>query len=246
MDNQQARFILQSYRPNGQDASDPTFSEALQQAQRDPVLAEWFAQECQFDAAISTKVRAIPVPADLKGMILAGQQAAAAPGRWTFLRKWALAAAVALLVGLIAIFWPRPLGQSIAYAAYWKQVIQLVSASDFKLEFESKNLDQMQAWLASKGAPSDLRLPSSLAQLPSMGCRTLIIDGHKASLFCFMADGNQVLHLIVIEKSLLRDPPEALPQFAKGGTWTTAGWSQGTKSYILASTAGTDFLQRFL
>ncbi|MBI4028089.1 MAG: hypothetical protein HY360_24105 [Verrucomicrobia bacterium] len=247
MDNQQARFILQSYRPNGQDAADPAFAEALQQARQDPVLSEWFAKECRLDAAISAKVRAIPVPADLKGMILAGHQASAVPVRWFPLRTWAIAAAAALLVGLAAIFWPRTPHPSIAYAAYWQQVIQLVSAKDFKLEFKAVKLEQMQAWLASRGAPSDVNLPSNLAQLPGMGCRTLVVDGHTASFFCFVADGNQMLHLIVIEKSMLRDPPpEASPQFAQGGAWSTASWSQGSKSYLLTSTAGTGFLQRFL
>src|SRR5258706_136048 len=40
MNNQEAKLILQAYRCGGQDASDPLFAEALEQARRDPELAK--------------------------------------------------------------------------------------------------------------------------------------------------------------------------------------------------------------
>ena len=54
MDEQEARLILQGYRPGGQDQSDPHFSEALQEVMRNPELAQWFADEQAFDQAIAT------------------------------------------------------------------------------------------------------------------------------------------------------------------------------------------------
>jgi len=41
MDNPTAKEILSLYRPNGADARDPLFREALDQCKRDPGLAAW-------------------------------------------------------------------------------------------------------------------------------------------------------------------------------------------------------------
>ena len=52
MDNEQAKLILQAYRPGGEDAEDPFFSEALDRARLDPELAKWFAEQRAFDEAM--------------------------------------------------------------------------------------------------------------------------------------------------------------------------------------------------
>lgn len=246
MDNQQAKFILQSYRPSGKDAADPVFAEPLQQAQRDPLLAKWFEDECRLDAVIASKLQTVPVPPDLKSMILATQNAQK-QNRWHWSLKLRIAALLAVLISLGWLFYPSTRIAPLSYATFWHRVDGFISSSDFKLELESKNLEEMQAWLAQRGAPNDLRLPTKLAQLPAMGCRTLNIDGQKASLFCFVVDGNQMIHLIVIEKKSLQDPPtEGAPQYAQRGAWSTASWSNGGKSYILTSMGGLQSIQSVL
>ena len=50
MDKEQAKFILQSFRPDGADASDADFAEALEFAARDRELGEWLASERAADA----------------------------------------------------------------------------------------------------------------------------------------------------------------------------------------------------
>ena len=57
MDNQKAKFILQSWRPGGADAGDPHFHEALAQTGRAPDLAEWFAREQALDVAKGDALR---------------------------------------------------------------------------------------------------------------------------------------------------------------------------------------------
>ena len=66
MDNREAKFILNAYRPNGQDADDPRFSEALEQVRRDPMLERWFSESIAFDTVMTEKLRAIEVPPDLR------------------------------------------------------------------------------------------------------------------------------------------------------------------------------------
>ena len=41
MDEQEARLILQAYRPGEADKGDPHFDEALKEAARNPALARW-------------------------------------------------------------------------------------------------------------------------------------------------------------------------------------------------------------
>ena len=79
MTEQEARFILQSYRPGGEDKDDPQFAEALREAERNPELARWLAEEQAFDCAVAAQLAALPAPFGLKTRILA--QAAPRSGR---------------------------------------------------------------------------------------------------------------------------------------------------------------------
>jgi hypothetical protein len=74
MNTQQAKFILQAYRPGGQDANDPQFAEALEQVKNDPNLAEWFAAQTAFDGAVAHALGTVAPPAQLREMILAGRR----------------------------------------------------------------------------------------------------------------------------------------------------------------------------
>jgi hypothetical protein len=71
MTNQEAKSILGAYRPNGQDAADAVFDEAVRQAQRDPQLGAWFAHSRGLDAAMMGKLRELAPPPGLKEAILA-------------------------------------------------------------------------------------------------------------------------------------------------------------------------------
>lgn len=71
MDKEQARFILGSFRPDGADAADPYFAEALKLALEDRELGEWLATERAFDAAFAKALGTVAAPATLHGDILA-------------------------------------------------------------------------------------------------------------------------------------------------------------------------------
>jgi hypothetical protein len=47
-DRDNAKLLLSAYRPNGADAQDPVFKEALELTQRDPELARWFRGRAGF------------------------------------------------------------------------------------------------------------------------------------------------------------------------------------------------------
>lgn len=70
MNREQAKLILTAYRPGGEDAADPFFADALQQARRDPELAAWFADQRRFDIAARNSLNLVAPPADLRSKIL--------------------------------------------------------------------------------------------------------------------------------------------------------------------------------
>ncbi len=88
MNEQEARLILQAYRP-GADPDDPQVADALQEAARNPELARWFAEEQAFDRAIAAHLGNVPAPFGLKTRILAQLAPPAAPRRWSWVVKLA-------------------------------------------------------------------------------------------------------------------------------------------------------------
>lgn len=62
MDNNKAKLKLAVYRRTGADANDPFFAEALQQAEKDPGLREWLAEQQAFDAKFAAALGEIHGP----------------------------------------------------------------------------------------------------------------------------------------------------------------------------------------
>jgi hypothetical protein len=71
MDKEQARFILRSFRPDGADANDTDFSEALTIALESRELGEWLAHERAFDAAFASALGSVHLPENLREDIIA-------------------------------------------------------------------------------------------------------------------------------------------------------------------------------
>ena len=70
MDKQQAQFILQSFRPDGADAQNPDFAEALALAAEDRELGAWLTHERARDAAFASALFKLPIPQDLRTTII--------------------------------------------------------------------------------------------------------------------------------------------------------------------------------
>ena len=71
MDKEQAQFILQSFRPDGADASNADFTEALELAARDRELGAWLAAERAADAEFAAALNYVEIPEELRQHILA-------------------------------------------------------------------------------------------------------------------------------------------------------------------------------
>ncbi len=70
MDKEQTRFILRSFRPDGADASDADFADALKVAAEDREICEWFSDERAFDAEFAKALGSVAVPEGLRESIL--------------------------------------------------------------------------------------------------------------------------------------------------------------------------------
>jgi len=237
MNNQEARFILAAYRPNGQDAGDPRFAEALKQAQTDPQLKDWLATSLEWDAKVGEALRANPVPPSLKASILAGQKIIAMPQVRTRVR-WMAAAAALTLLGLAGAMLTVRHFEKPSFAAL-RQELPEVMASFKDLQLKTADFGEIQRYLASQGAHKDLQVPEELADLPSIGCRVLDWHDRKVALVCFRTGEpqGQVAHLLVIDARDLRDAPDTRPTSTEQEAWSTAGWRQGNHVYLLATAA---------
>ena len=97
------RTLLACCRPDGDDQGDKKLREALNHAEGDPVLKEFFTTQTEFDRPLAALVRAVPLPVNFDQEITAGMTRAAQPQfSWRGLLRepafWAVLLAFAFLV----------------------------------------------------------------------------------------------------------------------------------------------------
>jgi hypothetical protein len=248
MDNQEAKFILNAYRPGGQDASDPRFAEALAQARRDPVLERWFSESIAFDAAMTENLRAIEVPNDLRESILVGVKISR-PLRWTSpIVRWAIAAAVlaAAIVGSLTLretIRPRLSGWQ---AQSLRTITSLVDGRS-NFDAQSHRASQLVNWLQTNQAPFASKLPKNLETLESLGCKTFLWNQELVSVICFTRPDGGLIHLVITKASAVSDRElKGEPQLVQHGEWATATWREGDKVYMLALEGPREQLRTYL
>jgi hypothetical protein len=249
MDNREAKFVLNAYRPGGQDANDPRFAEALRQVRRDPILQHWFDESVAFDAAMTVSLAATPVPNDLRESILTGVKVTRVPhwkNRW---RKWAIAAAVVLSATLGVLVWHN--AQPAPVAGWQLQALDAILSSIAQKESHfdviSRNPVDLVKWLRENSAPAGKKLPDGLDRLPSIGCKAFFWRGKPLSLICFTLPEGRAIHLVMTNVSMESD--RRLKHEAKvvqQGHWATATWREGDMIYMLALEGSRDELRTYL
>jgi len=252
MDKQEAKLVLQARRPNDPDAPQPAMAEALALAGRDPELKAWWEAQQAFDRKVAAKLEEIPLPADLRATILAGRKIEKIRPRY-LLPYWLAAAALFAILAVLTNFLPHPAASSPAAAItgtlasddYAAAILPYLRQDDPVLAMTSPDRDEVVAWLKKRNSPTG-GVPASMSALPTLGCQTLSVHGHTVSLICFASAGNGIVHLFIVDRQALSDPPGTSPEFKKSGDWSTASWSDGTQSYVLATRAGVDTLRRLL
>jgi hypothetical protein len=239
MDRIEAKLLLQSYRPGGQDALDPAFAEALALAQKDPELAEWLKDQCELDEAISRRVREAPVPADLRQAILAGQRShrhqTDRPQVWWKSPALAWAAAIAL-VFVAAVFFRGGSGSPVALAAY-RNAMTAHLRSGFDFDLQDSQPHHIQQWLAQNGRLADVQFPESLDR--AIGCKLFQFENMQAALVCFTLPDKEVVHLFVVDGSRFKADDFAFPACSsRCNEYNTVAWRNQRRVYLLAGHIG--------
>lgn len=244
MDEQQARLILQAYR-SGSERDDSQVAEALEEAARNPQLAQWFEEEQAFDRAISAHLEAVSPPFGLKTRILANASSPAESRQWSLATKLAAVAALLFLLAQIVSLYRAVAPAATPVADYAHEMVSFVQLTP-PLEMESDNLGAIKGWLAKKEtAPMDV--PPQLAALEPLGCRVLSFRGRKVALICFQRDKNRLAHLFVVDRAAMpKLKPGGKPVFVDAGEWTTAAWAENDRVYMIAVQGNRAAVQRYL
>jgi anti-sigma factor RsiW len=260
MNREEARLILQSYRPAGQDAADPQFAEALALAKQDAELAAWFAEQQKFDAQISREIKSLPAPSDLKAKILARGNSQRqkivelpAPAWWRDLFSfnspvsWAMAAAMLILFS-VAIFWRQAEKSTTRFADYSVQMVSAAVNDTNHVDVADSDMKQVVAWLGEHHGESQFVLPVALnGSSGLMGCRVLNWHGQKVSMLCYGLKDSGHVDLFVAEADYFSDaPPPDEPQFASRGGMPTASWSHDGKVYLMVGHNASADLEKIL
>ncbi len=233
--NEQAKILLSAYRPGGGDASDPAFAEALAQAQRDPQLRAWLEESQRFDQTISEKLRTVAVPANLRATILAGAKMSRPRRWWEGSRVWAMAAALAILASLGAL-WQRKAAELDGWQTHSLAVLDDIVSEKANFDLADPRPPHLMDWLREREAPIPAALPPALAAHPSLGCKNIDSDGRNISLICFDLGNHEAAHLFTTPRKGLRiPPPDKNPAFSRLRNWNLASWSSGGDVHMLAT-----------
>ena len=250
MNNEEAKFILHAYRPNGADAADPSFHAALAHARQDPAIEKWFAAQQAFDRAMCAKLTSVAPPAGLREAILAGAKFDAAGGatppsraRWAGLPAWiGLAASVAVLLALGLALWPKtaeaqPVLLEFALNDALRQAHRGPHGAE-ALEFQAL-LGAADTQLAS-GVPVDFEM------LRQRGCRVITFDDRPLLEVCFNRNGVWFHCYVARVADFPSVAAKLKPTFRDEGSASAVAWADDHHIFVVASKAGREALQRLI
>ena len=247
MNRREAKQVLQALRPSDLDTTQPLFAEALALVETDPELRVWWAAQQDFDRKVAAKLDQIPVPPDLRANILGLNKVEPFTLRPFFPFWLAAAAAVAILCAISTSFHMEYLAaQHISTDTFHETTLAFLGNDAPDLAMTSPDHAKIMAWLKEQGSPTGA-MPDKMTVLPSVGCQKIVIGGHNVSLVCFqMADG-KIVHLFMVARDAMQEPPlRAAPDLKMINGWATASWSDAHMSYMLATQDSLDSLRGLL
>jgi hypothetical protein len=241
MNNEEAKFILRGYRPNGADAHDAAIREALEQVERDPALRAWFANEQAFDAAVSAKLGAVTAPAGLREALMAGGRVSNLSERRT---EWwrspvvlATAASIAVVFSATLALWPK---QAAAGTGLAEHILTDLSKGGTHMGFHGT--EALQAMLGDPANRLARGLPIDFEALKKAGCRTVTYEGREVLEVCFNRGGIW-FHAYIGRRGDFPGISDTASFVDRGGS-TVATWADEAYVYLVASKAGRAAVER--
>ncbi|MBI1177072.1 hypothetical protein GC207_06485 [bacterium] len=235
MDKQEAKLLLQSYRPDGRDSADPAFAEALEFAQKDRELSAWFEQERSLDVVISRRLQKSSVPEDLRPSILAGQRSqrrmVRRPVTWWKSPALAWAAGIVLLF-VAAYFFRSGSGSHVALAMY-RNAMTANLQSSFTFDLQDTQPDHIKQWLDHNLALTGLQFPPELDK--TIGCKVFNFGDMKPALICFSLPDQKMVHLFVVDGSRFEAKDfDSSRCTSKCNDYNTLAWRDSKRVFLLA------------
>ncbi len=246
MDKDEAKYLLQSYRPSGADASDPHFADALGHVQQDAEMQSWFNRQQAISTALTEKLQEIPVPKDLKARILSGQIERESPRQWTLGHTLAAAAIILILLTPLAYYANRfePTGPK-TFAALNLDMGNYLSRF-FVLEMQSDDMGEIRNYLNSEHKFDQFEIPTSLAEYPGIGCQMIDWHNQQVALICFVVD-DEIVHLFAMDSDIAEGAPTSSnPVFEQVNKWATYAWNEKDRAYLVSTLGDEAFLTRVL
>lgn len=247
MNKQEAKFILGAYRPNGLDAGDATFSEALVLAEKDPELRAWFSAQSRFDSAIAGKLKEVAPPPGLREAILAGGRVSAgrAKSAWRTTTLWLAAAAVIALVASVAVkFRSGAKGPSgIELAAF---ALDDVANHDKQHIGSPPGSEAVVAQLTNVHVPLMRGLEVNLDALRNEHCRIVRVDGKEVFELCFKREGSWYHVYIGHRRDFAPGSIDPRAVMTVQGQFAATAWADAEHVYALVTRGGPEALQRLI
>lgn len=244
MNNEEAKFVLHAYRPNGADAGDATFSSALEQAKQDPALEKWFAAQQAFDRAMCAKLGSVVPPESLRASILAGAKVSQPRSRISWWRSpvpVALAASMALLLAVGIAFWPASASAEQIAAFAISDVLRGAHEGPEGLEAA-----ELQSTLSQADRPLGGGVRLDFAALREKGCRTIRFDGRDLLEVCFKRNGKWFHCYVARAADFPRLAKKLPPSFTDKDGASAAAWNDGQHIFVVASKAGREAIERLM
>ena len=255
MTTQEAKKILELYRPGAVDAHDPEFSEALSLARQDLELKHWLDEHHAVQTAIRTRFKQIAAPAGLKEQILSEHN------QTRVLKIWwrqpsvlaAAAAALVLFVGL-SVFWYQRKADTARQENFTTYRTRMIKAlRNYPMTLETADANQIRAHLAAMRAPNDYLLTGQLEKTPLAGCGVVPWRDKEVAMVCFLTgrplepgEKSDLFLFVVSREAVSESPKSSNPVIERVSKHTTASWSSGDKTYLLATPGDEEFIRKFL
>ncbi len=245
MTNEEAKFILQGYRPNGADADNEAFAEALAQASRDPALSAWFEREQEFDATIAAKLSNISPPAGLRESILVGTKLSSVSSesrtsRAWWLRRWTIGLAAAATVAMAFTVNLSEPESRIAALPGFDPVLKVALADYGGAHDKGPHANQLGSFGAclmdNENKLGDGVMPANLDQLREFGCRKVNVAGHEVFEVCFQRESDWYHVFIAPREPLDAEAIYSKPIFHESGEFIAASWADDKFAYLVSGT----------
>lgn len=245
MTDHEIQTILLRRRPGTDDDHLPEVREALAATARNPALQQWARDHDQLQGNLRSKLRNLPTPAGLREQILSEvpQPGSSSVNR----RQLLLAGALTLLAAAVFLpSWLRQPHPETRFATFRSRMVR-TALRGYAMDQTTASAGEIRRYLTSRQAHGDWAVVPGLDREPLMGCAVLTWRDQPATMICYGAGSSPTYWLFVVDAATLPDPPEAAPPtFAAVNRLTTASWTTGGKTYILAADAPRARLEQVL